>query len=114
MTFYNYLIYIFLTIIEFTNSDLLFSLIYEIIALGAIISLANRASDKILKGLQGTASATVIGRGVYDAYKTMTEEGGGSEDKDDSEKTKDKTEDKKDDVKNDENKEKDNNIPNEK
>jgi hypothetical protein len=36
--------------------------------LGAIIFLASRAGDKILKGLQGTAATTIIVRGAYDAY----------------------------------------------
>jgi hypothetical protein len=36
--------------------------------LGAIISLASKAGNKILKGLQGTAATTIIVRGAYDAY----------------------------------------------
>jgi hypothetical protein len=32
--------------------------------------MAGRAGDKILKGLQGTAAATIIGRGVYDSYQS--------------------------------------------
>jgi len=64
----NYFISILLTIIEFVNSDLWISFAYEIIALGAILSLASRASDKFLKGLQATAATTIIARGVYDAY----------------------------------------------
>jgi hypothetical protein len=31
--------------------------------------MAGRSTDKILKGLQGTASATIIARGAIDAYK---------------------------------------------
>jgi len=68
MTNLNYFMFIFLTIIEFINSDLLISLVYEIIALGAIVSLTNRVSDKIIKGLQGTAATTIIARGVHDLY----------------------------------------------
>jgi hypothetical protein len=57
-----------LTINEIVNSNLLIFSINEIIVLSAIISLAGRVSDKILKGLQGTAATTIIARGVYDAY----------------------------------------------
>lgn len=57
-----------LTIIELVNSNLWILFACEIIALGAILSLASRTSDKILKGLQGTAATTIIARGVYDAY----------------------------------------------
>jgi len=69
----NYFISILLTIIEFVNSDLWILFAYEIIALGAILSLASRTSDKILKGLQGTAATTIIARGVYDAYNKWKE-----------------------------------------
>jgi hypothetical protein len=68
MILLNYFISILLTIIEFINIDFLIFLAYEIIILGAILSLAGRAGDKILKGLQGTAATTIIARGVYDAY----------------------------------------------
>ena len=42
---------------------------YEIILISSIILLASRTSDKVLKGLQGTAAVSIIGRAVYDAYK---------------------------------------------
>jgi hypothetical protein len=31
--------------------------------------MAKRAGDKVLKGLQGTAAATIIGRAVHDSYE---------------------------------------------
>lgn len=68
MILLNYFISILFTIIEFINIDFLIFLAYEIIILGVILSLAGRAGDKILKGLQGTAATTIIARGVYDAY----------------------------------------------
>jgi hypothetical protein len=68
MILLNYFISILLTIIEFVNSDFLIYLAYGIFILSAILSLASRAGDKILKGLQGTAATTIIARGVYDAY----------------------------------------------
>jgi hypothetical protein len=68
MILLNSFISIFLTNIEFVNPDFWILLAYEILILGVILSLANRASDKILKGLQGTAATTIIARGVYDAY----------------------------------------------
>jgi hypothetical protein len=40
-----------------------------IILLSSIILMASRTTDKILRGLQGTAATTIIGRGIYDAYK---------------------------------------------
>jgi hypothetical protein len=72
--FTNYSISIFLTNSEFVSSDLWIFLIYEIIMLGAIIFLASRAGDKILKGLQGTAATTIIVRGAYDAYNKWKNE----------------------------------------
>lgn len=60
--------------------------------------MAGRSTDKILKGLQGTASATVIARGAIDAYKawensTPDENDEESEDKKDNKKETNKTED---------------------
>lgn len=74
MILFNYLTIIFLTINEIVSSDLLIFLICEIIILGAIISLASKAGDKVLKGLQGTAATTIIARGVYDAYNKWKNE----------------------------------------
>jgi hypothetical protein len=66
--FLNFSITIFSFIIELIDFDLFFLLTYDIILLCAIISLASKACDKILKGLQGTAATTIIARGAYDAY----------------------------------------------
>lgn len=74
MILLNYFISIFLTILEFFNSEILIFLAYEIVLLGVILSLATRVSDNILKGLQGTAATTIIARGVYDAYNKWTNE----------------------------------------
>jgi hypothetical protein len=68
MIFLNNLTIILLTINEIVSSNLWIFSIYEIIILGAIISLASKAGNKILKGLQGTAATTIIVRGAYDAY----------------------------------------------
>jgi hypothetical protein len=35
-----------------------------------MVSLTSRTSDKILRGLQGTAAATIIARGIHDAYNS--------------------------------------------
>jgi hypothetical protein len=32
--------------------------------------MASRTSDKILRGLQGTAATTIIAKGIHDAYKS--------------------------------------------
>lgn len=90
MIFLNYLTSTLLTIIDFVNSDLWIFLLLEIFILGTIISLASRSTDKILRGLQGTAATTIIARGVYDAYNSW--KGNGSSSNDDS---KDKGKDKK-------------------
>jgi hypothetical protein len=37
--------------------------------LSLIVLMAGRTSDKILKGLQGTAAVTIISRAVHEAYK---------------------------------------------
>jgi len=76
--------------------------------------MAGRSTDKILKGLQGTASATVISRGVIDAYEAW--KSNNSDNWDNSEENNDKKEYKKEEVKNEDksNEETDNNKPNEK
>lgn len=58
------------------NYELFFMM--EIIVLGTIIYLAGRTSDKILRGLQGTAASTIIARGIYDAYNTWKSNGSSS------------------------------------
>jgi len=45
--------------------------------------MANRTSDKLLRGLQGTAATTIIARGIHDAYNSW-ENGGSSSNSDDS------------------------------
>lgn len=50
--------------------------------------MTGRTTDKILKGLQSTASATVIARGAIDAYKAWEE----SSSEENSEENKDKKE----------------------
>jgi hypothetical protein len=76
--------------------------------------MAGRSTDKILKGLQGTASATVIAKGAIDAYKAW--ESNNPDDEDKSEENKDKKDDKKDEVQNNDSKNevKDSNKSNEK
>jgi hypothetical protein len=32
--------------------------------------MASRTSEKLLRGLQGTAATTIIARGIHDAYKS--------------------------------------------
>jgi hypothetical protein len=54
-------------------SQLELTFIFEIITLGVIILMSNRIGEKVLKGLQGTASTTIIASGLYDAYKTISE-----------------------------------------
>ena len=86
---------IFFEFIE-TNLWSIFSFVVFITSL--IILMAGRSTDKILKGLQGTASATVIARGAIDAYKTWEnstpdENDEESEDKKDNKKETNKTED---------------------
>lgn len=51
-------------------SNIEITLIFEIAILGATILMANRLGDKILKGLQGAASTTIIARGIYDAINS--------------------------------------------
>jgi hypothetical protein len=87
-----------LQLFDFFKSNLWFILSYEIIILTLIFLMAGRSTDKILKGLQGTASATVIARGAIDAYKAWDSSNPDDEDK--SEENKDKKDDKKDDVQN--------------
>lgn len=62
--------------------------------------LASRSTDKILKGLQGTASATVIARGAIDAYKAWDS----SNPDDENNSDENKKDDKKDEVKEEDNK----------
>lgn len=73
-------------------------LTYQTVILTLILRMAGRSTDKILKGLQGTASATVIARGAIDAYKAWDSSNPDDEDK--SEENKDKKDDKKDEVQN--------------
>jgi hypothetical protein len=51
---------------NFLKSNLL---IITLVIISFISLMAGRSTDKILKGLQGTASAAVITRGAIDAYK---------------------------------------------
>lgn len=72
---------------DFIESNLWFILSFETIIFSLIILIAGKSTDKRLKGLQGTASATVIARGAIDAYKAWDnnnpdEEDNSSEDKD--------------------------------
>ena len=90
--------YYFLTIIDYFSSDMWIYLICEILILGTIVSLASRTSEKILRGLQRTASITIIARGIYDAYNSWKNYGSSSDS--DNSGNKDK---KKDKVKNQEN-----------
>lgn len=91
MILLNSFISIFLTNIEFVNPDFWILLAYEILILGVILSLANRASDKILKGLQGTAATTIIARGVYDAYNKWKDDKSSSNGSNPENNNKDKT-----------------------
>jgi len=68
---------------NFIESNSLFILSYEIIILSSIVLMANRTSDKLLRGLQGTAATTIIARGIHDAYNSW-ENGGSSSNSDDS------------------------------
>jgi len=52
-------------------SNLWVILICNIVILGSIVLMDNRASGKILKGLQGTAATTIIVRGAFDAYRAL-------------------------------------------
>lgn len=102
--FLNYSFYIYLTLnisiifdiltgfCEIISSNLGLILICEIIVLGAFIFFASRTTDKILRGLQGTAATTIIARGAYDAYNSW-KNGGSSSNNDDS-KDKDSGKDK--------------------
>jgi hypothetical protein len=56
---------------ELIYSNLWFILSCEIVILGPIILMANRASGKILKGLQGVAATSIIVRSAFDAYKAI-------------------------------------------
>jgi len=56
---------------ELIYSNICIILILNIVVLGSIILRANRASGKILKGLQGAAATTIIARGVFDAYRAL-------------------------------------------
>lgn len=77
-----------------------FILILGIFLLTIILLLASRSTDKILKGLQGTASATVIARGAIDAYKAWESSNPDDENKSDENKKNDK----KDEIKEGDNK----------
>ena len=60
-------------IINYINLiDLKFWIIFcwDIIILGLIIWLASRTTDKILKGLQGVAATTIIGKAIRDEIKS--------------------------------------------
>lgn len=107
-----------LQIFNFLDSiNLWFILSYEIIILSLILLLASRSTDKILKGLQGTASATVITRGAIDAYEAWKNSNPSDDDNSkDNKDNKDNKEDKKGEVENEDkiNEEKDNNKTNEK
>jgi hypothetical protein len=84
---------------NFIESNLWFILSFEIIILSSIILMANRTSDKLLRGLQGAAATTIIARGIHDAYNSW-KNGGSSSNSDDS-RDKDTNKDK---IKNQENK----------
>jgi hypothetical protein len=72
-------------------SQLETNFIFDALIVGAIIMMANRLSDKVLKGLQRTAATTIIARGAYDAYNSLTDKkAGGSSDPKDSDKGSDK------------------------
>ena len=96
--------------------NLLFILIFVILFSSIILLMASRSTDKILKGLQGTASATVIARGAIDAYKSW--ENSNPEDEDENKKDDNKDGNKKDtnkdELKNDENKDDNKDKTNEK
>lgn len=96
---FSVIVDIFLQLFNFIKSiNLWTSLNYGIIILSLIGLMASRSTDKNLKGLQGTASATVITRGAIDAYEAW--KSSNSNDEDDSEnKKEDKKEDKKEEVK---------------
>jgi hypothetical protein len=86
MIFLNNLIIICSTINEIVNSDLWIFLLCEIFVLGTIVSLASRSTDKILRGLQGTAATTIIARGIHDAYKSWKGSGSSSNNDDSKDK----------------------------
>lgn len=88
MIWFNYEKFILLIIIEFIDLDLWILFTCEIIVLGAIISLTSRGTDKILRGLQGTAATTIIARGIHDAYKSWKGSDSTSEKDDSKDKTK--------------------------
>lgn len=92
---------------EIINSNLWVNLYCEMITISLIILMAGRTTDKILKGLQGTASATVIAKGAIDAYKAW--ESNNNDDEDNSKENNNKTDTKKEEVKNEENKDEINN-----
>jgi uncharacterized membrane protein len=97
MILFNNLAIIFFTINEFVNYNSWIFLIGEIIVLVTIVSLASRTTDKILRGLQGTAATTIISRGIHDAYKSWKDNGSRGNSNDSGNKDTDK-------VKNQENK----------
>lgn len=68
---------------NFIESNLWFILSCEILILSSIVLMASRTSDKLLRGLQGTAATTIIARGIHDAYN-LWKNGGSSSNNDDS------------------------------
>jgi len=61
--------------------------------------MASRTSDKLLRGLQGTAATTIIARGIHDAYKSWKQKNknkknGESSSNNDDSRDKDKNKDK--------------------
>jgi len=84
---------------DFIESNLWVILSYEILILSLIILMASRTSDKLLRGLQGTAATTIIARGIHDAYNPW--KNGDSSSNNDGSKDKDTNKDK---IKNQENK----------
>ena len=83
---------------DLIKSNFLFNLSCETLILTLIILMDDRSTDKILKGLQGTASATVIARGAIDAYKAWDSSNPDDEEK--PEENKDKTDDNKEEAHN--------------
>nr|YP_009487324.1 hypothetical protein [Russula virescens]AWB36226.1 hypothetical protein [Russula virescens] len=91
---------------EIINSNPWVNLYCEIIIISLVILIAGRSTDKILKGLQGTASATVIARGAIDAYKAWESN---NDDEDNSKENNNKNDIKKEEAKNEDNKDEVNN-----
>ena len=60
---------------DIISSNLLIILIFQTMLLSSIILMASRRSDKILKGLQGTAATTIIVKGAFYAYPAWKAKG---------------------------------------